>query len=774
MAANPLDSFSTPQSSADDWDSISTPVLREPASGQQPAPNALPQNQIDFEIEQMLRQGRSPAEVQQYLGTVVAAETGTPITISDPRELEAASAYYKSGGKEPVQFNRQLLGPDGTPSTQAGAFARGAGDAVTLNYLDELQAFLATGKLTGPEFEEAWQRQQQRRAADDPTSRGFGQAAGTLATMAFPYVAAGKYAGLGLQSAAQAGVGATMSAMSGIGVAAPGERFDTVVPDALIGGIFGAATPLAASIGRSATQAALGGGRSVLAGGAIGATGGGVVGAANPDENQSTLGAGLQGAAVGGITGGAAGAGVSLGRFLVGKRGQDFIDQSAADDALRQAGLDVNEMKRMAQQIWDEQGRGASVAELISLTQGKKLAGPLSRSEDAAERARVEYEAKLEQLQTEIRGKVTAPGQTGDRRPVAPGQKLPNQAAIDADEARRRVDDYVASKLGPIRGTEVPVNPAMRVFLTEKVMPFANNLAPITQQRLKVAIQEGQPLTVEDFDHIRRALDVDASIPGAKKDHKKLQEDLESYVTQAVPEYGKTLSDMRRLLSAVDGANPNYTGGLELGEKILTTGTEAFRNAATRQTEEKAIGLAVGARRAIADEAVESPEQAYRFADKLTRSVGLKERLYAALPKDEADSLIAFVTLQKQGIDALSGLSGIPVQKLLSVEDAVETATQVSALPRAGAGFMANVASRITERTGIGSGPADKLAEDLFNPERRERVFKMLESAGLPRRGVREIVQSAMIAYGVSLTVGQRSSGEGVPPTESLTVEVPQ
>jgi hypothetical protein len=62
----------------------------------------------------------------------------------------------------------------------------------------------------------------------------------------------------------------------------------------------------------------------------------------------------------------------------------------------------------------------------------------------------------------------------------------------------------------------------------------------------------------------------------------------------------------------------------------------------------------------------------------------------------------------------------------------------------------------------------------LMDPQQRDRTIAVLEKAGLPSLGLREIVQSAFIATANALATADREP-EGVPvPQETVTMGVPQ
>ena len=236
-------------------------------------------------------------------------------------------------------------------------------------------------------------------------------------------------------------------------------------------------------------------------------------------------------------------------------------------------------------------------------------------------------------------------------------------------------------------------------------------------------------------------------------------------------------------IPAAQKAIENYARGMQVAEgaefgrtALASRGAVDFPEQFRGLTEPGREGAALGARSGLFEQAVESPGQSYALARRLEQDPGFQARLRQALPPGEADALIAFATQQKQGVDALTSMAQIPQDKIETLLDSTEEMTDavVAAGLGAGGAFKANVANQFFRRVPIGRGAANKLAEDLLNPERRERVIELLGKAGLPKLGLREIVQSAFIATGVAISTADREP-EGIPvPQETVTMGVPQ
>jgi len=350
------------------------------------------------------------------------------------------------------------------------------------------------------------------------------------------------------------------------------------------------------------------------------------------------------------------------------------------------------------------------------------------------------------------------------------------QQIIGPEEIRRRANDAADVEFGAIANRPVRLDQFGQQFMLEEVLPYVN-LPKLTRDQIRQTVEQGGTLTVADMDAIRRALAKSGGANLGGVPYERMADDIQAYITQQVPAYGQAVENMARRLSVADGGDPRFLGGAELGRAAVgSAGTQDVVDAARRQTIPGREGAALGARSGVFNAAIESPGKSYALARRLTEDPGLRQRLQATMGQAEADDLIAFATQQKQGVDAIASLARIPQDRIETLLDSTEEMTDavVAAGLGAGGAFKANILNSILARTNIGRGAADRLAEDLLNPNRRERVFELLERAGLPKTGLREIVQSAFIATGVAISTADREP-EGIPaPTETVTMGVPQ
>jgi hypothetical protein len=311
----------------------------------------------------------------------------------------------------------------------------------------------------------------------------------------------------------------------------------------------------------------------------------------------------------------------------------------------------------------------------------------------------------------------------------------------------------------------------------DDVLPYVN-LPRADRDAIRNTLEQGGDLTFAEADLIRQSL---ADMPGANvqgRPYAQMLTDLRSEMERQSPEYAEALRNMARRLAVADGgAGPGTLGGSNLGRVAVGNApTTDVLDAMRRQSAEGATGAALGARSGVYNQAIESPGKSYTLAKRLAEDPGFAQRLQATMGQAEANDLIAFATQQKQGVDALASMARIPQDKIETLLDSTEEMTDavVAAGLGAGGAFKANIANQFFRRVPIGRGAANKLAEDLLNPARRERVIELLGKAGLPKLGLREIVQSAFIATGVAISTADREP-EGIPvPQETVTMGVPQ
>jgi hypothetical protein len=312
--------------------------------------------------------------------------------------------------------------------------------------------------------------------------------------------------------------------------------------------------------------------------------------------------------------------------------------------------------------------------------------------------------------------------------------------------------------------TKIEADNAARARMTPTELN--NVLDRITE--LKAWLDDPVEAVAGDLDIYRRSLGKRARAkPG--EGYKEAKDDLEDLIANQIPEARTAIENYARGKQTAEGAEFGRTA---LASRGAVDFPEQFRGLSEPGRE----GAVLGARSGLFEQAVESPGQSYALARRLEQDPGFRDRLRLTLPPGEADDLIAFATAQKQGVDAIASLARIPQDKIETLLDSTEEMTDalVAAGIGAGGAFQAGIVNGVLARTNIGRGAADRLAEDLLNPNRRERVFELLERAGLPKTGLREIVQSAFIATGVAISTADREP-EGIPvPQETVTMGVPQ
>jgi hypothetical protein len=147
-----------------------------------------------------------------------------------------------------TKFSESVMAP-GVPYSGAAESARAVGQGITFGFLDELEAALRTGAISGPEYERQrnlLREQQKQFGSDMPITKTGLEIGGSLLV---PFGSTKQVARLapstqslitgttlGGQVGRGAAIGAGTGAVSGVGFS---EKEDAVGSEALVGGIFG-------------------------------------------------------------------------------------------------------------------------------------------------------------------------------------------------------------------------------------------------------------------------------------------------------------------------------------------------------------------------------------------------------------------------------------------------------------------------------------------------------------------------------------------------------
>ena len=678
-----------------------TPVSAQEA----PTPRYLKQNEVEFELNQMFRAGASSQDVMQFLDVVRNPDNDQPWAAATPkgretlqRSVEAGVAYRRSGGNENIPFVVERVGADGLPSSDLGSYARGIGDALSFNSLDELQAALASGRVSGPEYEQAWAEQQQRRAADNPDFRGAGKAVGTGISMVVPGIGMGRAGALG----------ARLSAARGAAV--PAQQTARILGEAAAGGLAGAAY-----------------------------TGAGQYGANAPGE-------GFAGVPEAAMVGGVLGAGVPLAGAAIApvSRALGIGAKEASAEAIeRVAGPE--ELLAAAEEFRRRTGRAPSLIDIMPEGRQGEIARGLYSSPEAQRRVVQRAQDVQASLPEELAGRIATtpnvsptaivPTPQAGAGPIAGSRDIRGPVAL-----RREVSDRGKREYGAFETVVVQPNAADKMLLEEAL---ANSgMAGPRMADIRERLSRGG-LTAGDLTKIRSRL-------GARE---------RSRPNEGYADYRDSVDDiLERFVPEAAEARRNFNLGMETVEGAIrgrqisrtTAGSVDVPERLAGMTDQQRRGAAVGARSGLFQRATESPRAALQLANDLEQSPAFRNNLRQALGDEEADTLIAHAETTKRAIDNVLAMAGKNPQNAGSIMD--DSRELVDALVAAGRGAGTSMVSRIImdAARGVGAGvkAANTLAADILDPSKRDEVIKLLEARKNGKMRLRQELQSAVITVG--------------------------
>lgn len=473
-------------------------------------------------------------------------------------------------------------------------------------------------------------------------------------------------------------------------------------------------------------------------------------GAARPGERTENLAAD---AVLGGVAGAAAVPVAALARRAVqalpapARFGGNDINQTAADDVLRAAELDPVALRQAAADYYNATGRGARIADLLSPEQGGRFTNALGRSPAVRERISGGLRQNLRDLPEQMATRAEGPG-----RPAT--SEIAEQAEL------KRIDRL---NYGAVENEVVPLTGATYTKLTEEILPFVS-LPKATEKDVMERLANNE-LTGLDFQNIRESLSrFTGNIEKSGRAYEDLVKDLDAIV-EATP-IGATWRAAREASAAqrsrMEGVLAGQRAAKPSDEPLEVIGAIDFARALQQP------GIAPGARGALFNQVYNDPSKAYNLARQLDENPGYQAQLRTALPSAEADEFISFAIQQRRAIDGLAALARIAPDK---IEDALTNTNSMlewgSFLSGgAGAGFKANLAENMARYVGVGEGAAERLADDLLNPARQDRVLQLLENAGKGRFGAREVLQSAIVSTANQFFTSDRPTMGETPPRE--------
>lgn len=269
------------------------------------------------------------------------------------------------------------------------------------------------------------------------------------------------------------------------------------------------------------------------------------------------------------------------------------------------------------------------------------------------------------------------------------------------------------------------------------------------------AAGEGAPLNLTglDVNDLRKALRLRAKgATGADRVFGELAEEVEDIARKQSPKFGQAIDEFAR--RSVTGE------GVATGRKVIGAQTGEFVQAAKVAEAAGGAGQRVGARTAIAETAGEGASKADRLVKALSEESGLIQRLRSVLPAEEVNKIREVAKLQVRAGRNISTLApAARAQAERGLRDAVNDAVGgiVAATGGAGAGFKANVVTRVLGRLIPGSNPKvlDNIARDFLDPTKTKQVIAALRRAEVAEDKILELYAKAALSAGASAGASQ-------------------
>lgn len=673
--------------------------------GQAPEPPRMTMKDFQSQVLQRIRAGETPENIRQWATTVRNPEDPTGLVrYTIGPELERMAEIMAKQSNVPVQA------VDVTKGDTLGAAARAFADAATLNFADEIQAGV-TAPFSDRSYEDIVDELRAQRAIDaqvNPTERGAGMAMGMLATA--PLVPAKAFQGANIAGTVgrTAGIGGALSAASGMGAAQTVEEGLQSAPRQF--GEGAALTFMFPVLGAAAR------------------------GIANQIRTVTS-------------------------------------PQFAANRALAEAGLNANEIERRAAEFIRVQQREPALGEILTELEAQRFTSALAPSESV--RARVVGEANRlkRELGPGIEQKtLTNPSGVVEDSPFSPtaikatsSVKIP--FAATPGRLERAADAFGDRAWGKFRSTPFQFTPDDAAYFEDFILPNVS-LPKATRERI-MANYASDNMTIGDLDTVRRALGAQANRGGAAKvgnsDYRDLKEDVMSIMADAVPETRTAIKQYAALMQAADGAR--------VGKIAARSGSDLTKVvdelAALKPAAKK--GVAPGARAEIIAQAMGNPAEAYKLASELETNEGFRRKFAMAVGGDAVDSLSEYAMSAKRGIDAMFSMARIAPDRIPSALRTADDLIDTVAAGTFGAGgaFKASVISNILAKAKIGERQAERLADMLLDPARRQQAIKAI--GNLPRtdgrakvgRAAQEIIRTSFVRAAAEIGKDNAQMPEG-------------
>lgn len=259
--SNPYLKYAQPSAPADDGQTAppaaapAAPEAANPYAQYQGAPPEQPEHQQPMELSQFQDELYKRLNDKKLSRTDIetwAESVGHMLKPAKGWEENWQIAERNRRGEHGGGYGR-VTEDDGSLSADSlGAFYRGAGDMLSLNFGDELVAGgkaalgMGEGDTVGERYRNNWDLYNTQTNVDkqvNPTTRNIGQGLGLILSAGIPLGGIRKGAGLAENSLRSGGIGTLMGGVGGTGAGTPDDRFQETGSGALAGGTIGTLAP---------------------------------------------------------------------------------------------------------------------------------------------------------------------------------------------------------------------------------------------------------------------------------------------------------------------------------------------------------------------------------------------------------------------------------------------------------------------------------------------------------------------------------------------------
>jgi len=496
-----------------------------------------------------------------------------------------------------------------------------------------------------------------------------------------------------------------------------------------------------------ARLSARGAGTGALFGGAQGAVDGagndGVTGAVE----QGAEGAGL-GAAVGAVTG-PLGAAIPKAASAV-KTAFSGVSQRAIKVLADKLDETPQRLMTMISDFRNSTGRAPSIAEILGAKSIANVSDIPANYQEAGLSAQSAADANVQTLPKRLSAQVAGTGDTSNTNLL-----------------RTQQDAVMTNAMKPIRQAPVVVHADDLDLLNDPRVRSVVRSDPELRGKYDEMLDtltdpEGQPisgalsdaLNINDFENLRLSLrgkqqafsnpNSSAYNPVRAKQFGKLADDISRYAGKQVPEYGDALEQYARHERFIQGFDHAAAG------KDVSAVSD-MGDIRTLNSPEARMGLEVGARSRLVQQAGSSESGAVRTANEMRQDAGLSDRLNQqmggrARPLRRIGEFEATAT---RNLNSLAPNNVVSKHTETSRASSQLLETAAATVGKTLTGFKTHVLARLLTGSQLRPSTANKIVAMLVDPNQRDTAIRMLGNARVSQQKLYRILQSAAQASGI-------------------------